>query len=233
MAQPQGAAGVVLFNRFYQPDIDLESLEVTPNILLSTPMAMRIPLRWIAILRDQARNIVLPDEVVQVVVRLQNHVAAAPAIAAARAALGPELLPLKRNAAASSVPGAGEDQAPGAADQAAADGRDGGLRRDPDGDRGRPAELGRAAERECDGRLVAREGRIAEQNMIGVAAGLATMGFGEAPAMLRVNSMVSETLSSNWPGMMLKSLRLMLKLERMTSRSPLRSGTRWPSLSFR
>ena len=45
-----GANGLVLFNRFYQPDIDLESLEVKPNILLSTPMAMRVPLRWIAIL---------------------------------------------------------------------------------------------------------------------------------------------------------------------------------------
>jgi dihydroorotate dehydrogenase (fumarate) len=50
-----GADGLTLFNRFYQPDIDLESLEVTPNILLSTPMAMRVPLRWIAILRDQVR----------------------------------------------------------------------------------------------------------------------------------------------------------------------------------
>ena len=40
----------MLFNRFYQPDIDLETLEVKPNILLSTPMAMRVPLRWIAIL---------------------------------------------------------------------------------------------------------------------------------------------------------------------------------------
>lgn len=48
-----GADGLTLFNRFYQPDIDLEQLEVTPNILLSTPMAMRVPLRWIAILRDQ------------------------------------------------------------------------------------------------------------------------------------------------------------------------------------
>jgi dihydroorotate dehydrogenase (fumarate) len=45
-----GANGLVLFNRFYQPDIDLESLEVKPNILLSTPMAMRVPLRWVAIL---------------------------------------------------------------------------------------------------------------------------------------------------------------------------------------
>jgi dihydroorotate dehydrogenase (fumarate) len=42
--------GLVLFNRFYQPDIDLEALEVTPNVLLSTPQALRLPLRWIAIL---------------------------------------------------------------------------------------------------------------------------------------------------------------------------------------
>jgi len=48
-----GADGLVLFNRFYQPDIDLETLEVKPNILLSTPMAMRVPLRWIAILYGQ------------------------------------------------------------------------------------------------------------------------------------------------------------------------------------
>jgi dihydroorotate dehydrogenase (fumarate) len=45
-----GANGLVLFNRFYQPDIDLETLEIKPNILLSTPMAMRVPLRWIALL---------------------------------------------------------------------------------------------------------------------------------------------------------------------------------------
>ena len=48
-----GANGLVLFNRFYQPDIDLEDLEVKPNILLSTPMAMRLPLRWIAILHGR------------------------------------------------------------------------------------------------------------------------------------------------------------------------------------
>jgi len=45
-----GADGLVLFNRFYQPDIDLETLEVKPNVLLSTPQALRLPLRWIAIL---------------------------------------------------------------------------------------------------------------------------------------------------------------------------------------
>ncbi|MDY6784513.1 MAG: dihydroorotate dehydrogenase-like protein [Cyanobacteriota bacterium] len=45
-----GADALVLFNRFYQPDIDLEALEVQPNVLLSTPQALRLPLRWIAIL---------------------------------------------------------------------------------------------------------------------------------------------------------------------------------------
>lgn len=50
-----GANGLVLFNRFYQPDIDLSTLEVKPNILLSTPMAMRVPLRWIALLYARIR----------------------------------------------------------------------------------------------------------------------------------------------------------------------------------
>ena len=50
-----GANGLVLFNRFYQPDIHLETLEVEPNILLSTPMAMRLPLRWVAILAGRIK----------------------------------------------------------------------------------------------------------------------------------------------------------------------------------
>jgi dihydroorotate dehydrogenase (fumarate) len=45
-----GAKGLVLFNRFYQPDIDLEALEVVPNLVLSNSNDMRLPLRWIAIL---------------------------------------------------------------------------------------------------------------------------------------------------------------------------------------
>jgi len=45
-----GADGLVLFNRFYQPDIDIEALEVRPNLLLSTPHDLRLPLRWIALL---------------------------------------------------------------------------------------------------------------------------------------------------------------------------------------
>jgi len=45
-----GADGLVLFNRFYQPDINLDELEVVPNLVLSTEQEMRLPLRWIAIL---------------------------------------------------------------------------------------------------------------------------------------------------------------------------------------
>src|SRR5205814_147707 len=49
----EGADALVLFNRFYQPDIELETLEISPNILLSTPMAMRLPMRWIALLHGR------------------------------------------------------------------------------------------------------------------------------------------------------------------------------------
>ncbi len=45
-----GANGLVLFNRFYQPDIDIETLEVVPEIHLSTSEELRMPLRWVAIL---------------------------------------------------------------------------------------------------------------------------------------------------------------------------------------
>ena len=50
-----GANGLVLFNRFYQPDIDLETLEVAPNVILSTPQALRLPLRWVAILHGRVK----------------------------------------------------------------------------------------------------------------------------------------------------------------------------------
>ena len=45
-----GASGLVVFNRFYQPDFDLEQLEVVPNLTLSSPWEMRLPLRWVSIL---------------------------------------------------------------------------------------------------------------------------------------------------------------------------------------
>ena len=52
-ARDAGADGLVLFNRFYQPDLDLELIEVVPRLELSQPWEMRLPVRWIAILRPQ------------------------------------------------------------------------------------------------------------------------------------------------------------------------------------
>jgi dihydroorotate dehydrogenase (fumarate) len=48
-----GVAGLVLFNRFYQPDLDLETLDVLPSVELSSSWELRLPLRWIAVLREQ------------------------------------------------------------------------------------------------------------------------------------------------------------------------------------
>ncbi len=48
-----GANALVLFNRFYQPDLDLEELEVVPNLVLSSSHEMRLPLRWVAILHGR------------------------------------------------------------------------------------------------------------------------------------------------------------------------------------
>ena len=50
-----GADGLVLFNRFYQPDIDLKKMEIAPNLTLSTPADMRLPLHWIGILYGKIR----------------------------------------------------------------------------------------------------------------------------------------------------------------------------------
>src|SRR6266511_3823446 len=50
-----GANGLVLFNRFYQPDLDVETLEVVPSLELSTSEELRLPLRWIAILHGRHR----------------------------------------------------------------------------------------------------------------------------------------------------------------------------------
>jgi dihydroorotate dehydrogenase (fumarate) len=50
-----GADGLVLFNRFYQPDLDLESLDVVPNLVLSNSDELRLPLRWIAILYGKVK----------------------------------------------------------------------------------------------------------------------------------------------------------------------------------
>lgn len=48
-----GADGLVLFNRFYQPDIDLETLSVVPNLVLSTSDELRLVLRWMALLHGR------------------------------------------------------------------------------------------------------------------------------------------------------------------------------------
>lgn len=48
-----GADGLVMFNRFIQPDFDLKEMEVVPNLALSTPNEIRLPLRWIAILHGR------------------------------------------------------------------------------------------------------------------------------------------------------------------------------------
>lgn len=50
-----GVNGLVLFNRFYQPDLDLEELAVVPNLVLSSSHEMRLPLRWIAILYGRVK----------------------------------------------------------------------------------------------------------------------------------------------------------------------------------
>lgn len=53
-----GADALVLFNRFYQPDIDLEDLEIVPNVVLSSPQApqaLRLPLTWIGILYGRVK----------------------------------------------------------------------------------------------------------------------------------------------------------------------------------
>ncbi len=50
LGSKEGVDGLVLFNRFYQPDLDVENLEVTPNLVLSTSRELRLRVRWVAIL---------------------------------------------------------------------------------------------------------------------------------------------------------------------------------------
>lgn len=51
-----GADGLVLFNRFYQPDLDMDELAVVPNLQLSSSNELRLPLRWIAILYGRVQT---------------------------------------------------------------------------------------------------------------------------------------------------------------------------------
>jgi dihydroorotate dehydrogenase (fumarate) len=48
-----GVNGLVLFNRFLQPEIDIDAMQVTPHLALSSSEELRLPLRWLAILRDR------------------------------------------------------------------------------------------------------------------------------------------------------------------------------------
>lgn len=50
--QDAEAAGVVMFNRFYQPDLDLETMDLSMRLSLSNPEDLRLPLRWIGIMRE-------------------------------------------------------------------------------------------------------------------------------------------------------------------------------------
>lgn len=50
-----GADALVMFNRFYQPDFDLDALQVQPNLNLSSPHEIRLPLLWIAVLKGKVR----------------------------------------------------------------------------------------------------------------------------------------------------------------------------------
>jgi dihydroorotate dehydrogenase (fumarate) len=70
----RGADALVLFNRFYQPDFDLETLEVVPHIVLSRPHTIRLPLRWIGILYGRIKadlaatsGIHTPEDVIKLV----------------------------------------------------------------------------------------------------------------------------------------------------------------------
>lgn len=69
-----GADALVLFNRFYQPDFDLEKLEVVPNLILSTNWEMRLPLRWVSILYGNVKSSLAltsgvhsPEDVIKVI----------------------------------------------------------------------------------------------------------------------------------------------------------------------
>lgn len=100
--EDEGADGVVLFNRFYQPDIDLSSLSVAPTLKLSTSAELRLPLRWTAVLRDTVRGSIAlsggvhtPEAVVKAVL------AGADAVMTTSALLrhGPEFLTVLRDGA--------------------------------------------------------------------------------------------------------------------------------------
>jgi len=76
-----GADSLVLFNRFYQPDLDLDNLEVLPNLKLSTSAELRLPLRWIAILYGQINTDLALTTGIHTVTDVLKSVAAGAAVA--------------------------------------------------------------------------------------------------------------------------------------------------------
>lgn len=76
-----GANGLVLFNRFYQPDLDIENLEVVSDLKLSTSDELRLPLRWTAILFDRIKaDLALTGGVHNAVDALKSVMAGASAV---------------------------------------------------------------------------------------------------------------------------------------------------------
>jgi dihydroorotate dehydrogenase (fumarate) len=71
-----GADALVLFNRFYQPDFDLERREVVPDLALSTPREIRLPLLWIAVLAGKLRASLAATTGVQTAVEVVKYVMA-------------------------------------------------------------------------------------------------------------------------------------------------------------
>ncbi len=92
-----GVNGLVLFNRFYQPDIDLEKLEVVPSLELSTPAEARLSARWIAILHGRVRADLAATTGVQSVTEVTKLLAAGARVTMLASALlrhGPDHLRL-------------------------------------------------------------------------------------------------------------------------------------------
>ena len=82
-----GANSLVLFNRFYQPDLDIETMEVVPNLELSTSSELRLPLRWIAILYNRVKadfaltsGVHTPEDVIKAVMAGANVAMSASAL---------------------------------------------------------------------------------------------------------------------------------------------------------
>ena len=85
--EQNGADALVLFNRFYQPDFDLDELDVAPDLKLSDPVEIRLPLRWISMLYGRVdvslaatTGVQGPDEVIKYVLAGADAVMAASAL---------------------------------------------------------------------------------------------------------------------------------------------------------